>query len=174
MECEFANRSALTITPATSEDAAQLVMLLREAAEWIRSKGINQWRPSQFGLEQTADKIGRRLVYKAVCGGTIVGAFELHETDPALWGVRPADALYLHRFVVKREAAGSGFGLLLLRWAEAEAASRGKRWLRLDCMAANERLNAYYREAGYRYAGRKDGDGWAASLYEKEAGGDLP
>jgi hypothetical protein len=29
--------------------------------------------------------------------------------------------------------------------------------VRLDCLATNTQLNAYYREAGYRVVGRKEG-----------------
>jgi hypothetical protein len=36
-------------------------------------------------------------------------------------------------------------------------AEAGRTRVRLDCLAGNERLNAYYLEAGYRVVGHKAG-----------------
>jgi hypothetical protein len=36
-------------------------------------------------------------------------------------------------------------------------AEAGRLLVRLDCVAANERLNAYYLNASYRVLGRKEG-----------------
>ena len=58
----------------------------------------------------------------------------------------------------------------MLRRAE-QMVSRAKReYLRLDCVAHNEALNAYYRRAGFGYMGRAVVSGLAVSLYEKRVG----
>ncbi|WP_205127044.1 GNAT family N-acetyltransferase [Paenibacillus ginsengarvi] len=78
------------------------------------------------------------------------------------------EAGYVHRLVVARSYGGRGIGGELLDWAADYIRERGKRWLRLDCMADNERLNVYYRGAGLRYVGRVDRKRFSASLFERE------
>jgi ribosomal protein S18 acetylase RimI-like enzyme len=80
------------------------------------------------------------------------------------------DALYLHGLRVLRAYAGQGIGRAILRWAEGRVAARGRIYLRLDCMADNAKLRAYYEEARFRYVGEQtdeDEPDWRASLYEK-------
>ena len=36
-------------------------------------------------------------------------------------------------------------------------AEAGRTWMRLDCLAGNAQLNAYYVDAGYRVVGHKEG-----------------
>ncbi|KAF9953864.1 hypothetical protein BGZ65_004401 [Modicella reniformis] len=84
--------------------------------------------------------------------GTIIGTFTLNYTDPfdeMLWKDIVddwTDAVYLHRLVVEREYKGYGLGPKALMFAEQEGLKRGKHFLRLDCMADNKLLKAYYRE----------------------------
>jgi ribosomal protein S18 acetylase RimI-like enzyme len=64
---------------------------------------------------------------------------------------------YVHRLMVDRSSAQPGTGRLLLRAAERRVAAAGRAFVRLDCLAGNTRLNAYYLSAGYRVVGYKAG-----------------
>jgi len=64
---------------------------------------------------------------------------------------------YVHRLMVDRNSAKPGTGRLLLHAAERRIAAAGRALVRLDCLADNERLNAYYLNAGYRVVGHKAG-----------------
>ena len=61
----------------------------------------------------------------------------LFPEDPVFWPDSPPDALYLHRFAVRAGHSGSGAGAAALAWADAEVLRRGRRFLRLDCLAQN-------------------------------------
>lgn len=76
--------------------------------------------------------------------------------------------LLVKKLAVRRDLKGQGLGRLLLEHAENRIIGNGKRFIRLDCMADNERLNRYYLDAGYTHIRRFDGDGWSANLYEKQ------
>lgn len=43
-----------------------------------------------------------------------------------------------------------------------------RKYIRLDCMAENPGLCAYYEQAGFVYRGETQGKGWQAALYEKK------
>jgi GNAT superfamily N-acetyltransferase len=74
----------------------------------------------------------------------------LDHGDP-VWDDRPAAALYVHRMAVRRSAAG--LGTVILRWAAGVAREQGREALRLDCVASNGPLRAYYEAAGFVHRG---------------------
>jgi hypothetical protein len=57
----------------------------------------------------------------------------------------------VHRIAVRRQAAG--LGAVILGWAAAVARERDLEALRLDCVASNGRLRAYYEAAGFAHRG---------------------
>jgi GNAT superfamily N-acetyltransferase len=157
----------MDVRRAGAADVGRVVEILEEAAAWQRSRGIRQW-PSRFPPEDVARRMRMCDWYLAWDGPEAVGTFTLQPSDPVVWGERPADALYLHHLAVRRTHAG--LGRQLLTFAERTTLEAGRRYLRLDCMAANPELRAYYERAGFRHAGEWRGGGWTASLYEKPVG----
>ncbi len=145
--------------------------ILEEAARWLTSKGIDQWRPGTFlgaRRQSVAEQVDRGEVYLAKLDGQAIATLALQWSDKMFWGDVPDDAGYVHRLAIRRAYAGMGLGHQLLEWAERKVASAGKRYLRLDCMAENPGLNEYYKKAGFHYRGEVHGKGWSASLYEKK------
>ena len=49
--------------------------------------------------------------------------------------------------------AASGLGAVILGWAARIARQQGREALRLDCVASNGRLRAYYEAAGFVHRG---------------------
>jgi GNAT superfamily N-acetyltransferase len=100
--------------------------------------------------------------------GEAVAVVRLLWTDRRFWGGRDeGDAAYVHSLAVRRDLAGRGIGAAVLAWAEREAAARGRRFLRLDCLAANAGLTAYYERAGFSPIGIVRLGGEAMLLLEK-------
>lgn len=153
---------------ATEADAATLVALHDEAAAWLMARGLRQWPPGAYtqATALAALRAGHE-VYLLLRAGEPVGKLTLQWDDPEMWGERPPDAGYVHGLCVSRAVAGLELGAALLGWAGARARANGRRWLRLDCMAANPDLRAYYERLGFTYRGEAE-EGWAA-LYERPA-----
>ncbi|MFD5872017.1 GNAT family N-acetyltransferase [Streptomyces sp. NPDC060322] len=87
----------------------------------------------------------------------VVGACELWWEDEDAWGQQPLPAGYVHRLMVDHGSVRPGTGRTLLRAADRRVVGAGRPLVRLDWLAGNARLNAYYRDAGYQVAGRKEG-----------------
>jgi ribosomal protein S18 acetylase RimI-like enzyme len=104
--------------------------------------------------------------------GEIAGALRLLWSDPQFWGDRPDDAAYVHGLMIDRRYARQGLGERLLEWAAHRARQEARRFLRLDCVETNRRLQRYYFERGFRRVGRLDAEGpwYAAVLLEKALG----
>jgi protein-tyrosine phosphatase len=156
----------LTIAPATHADADVVIDVLDEAARWLTDRGIDQWTPGMFNKLLLLGAIDDGEVYVVRRDGATVATISLGWDDTLTWGPMPDDAGYVHGLAVRRAYGGQGVGLALLAWAERSAAAAGKVYLRLDCMARNPALRAYYERAGF--AERRDiqHDEWSA-LYEQ-------
>ncbi|KAI8604295.1 hypothetical protein EDD21DRAFT_402167 [Dissophora ornata] len=161
---------------AKPEEIDIFIDILERAALWMDANKLNQWIPGSFVAPKTRAHIEHTIslgnayfiikndhnttTITTVSGlttppsseGAIIGTFTLNYTDSfdeMLWKDLVedwTDAVYLHRLVVEREYKGYGLGPKALIFAEQEGLKRGKHYLRLDCMADNKLLKAYYRE----------------------------
>lgn len=148
---------------------ADILRLLHEAAEWMVSKGINQWNPEQFTKEDDiVEYFTDRQVYIALDGDVVAGMFTLQFSDPQYWGIRNDDSYaYLHRLAVSGAYRGAGLGQHLLNQAVIIAKELGCTGLRFDTVAHNIKLNRYYQSMGFHYMGTNDmGNGRLVNLYE--------
>ncbi|MGX9888482.1 GNAT family N-acetyltransferase [Streptomyces sp. NPDC002276] len=171
----------LTYRKAVEADAVTLVRLRDSAALWQLARGIDQWKPGEKDeahfLRRVREDEGEGEVWLAYADGTLAGACELWWNDPAAWGPRPPDAGYVHRLMTTPHTAPPGTGRRLLARAESRITATGRPYARLDCLAANTRLRAYYESAGYAVVGEqraKDGglgSPYAVTLMEKRLGG---
>jgi GNAT superfamily N-acetyltransferase len=160
----------IVIERATLVETDLLIEIHEEASRWLLARGIRQWKTDTFPRDRLSIRIERGEVYVVRLEAEPVGMAILQEADEDTWGARSDDALYLHGLRVLRAYAGRGIGRAILRWAEEQVMSRGRIYLRLDCLAENVKLRAYYENAGFRCVGEKtweDDPDWRSSLYEK-------
>jgi len=157
----------VNVKRARHEDADTVAELLDEATVWVGELGFEQW-PLPFPRDELAEAIDRGEVY--VVEGEDdepVATLALLQNDPKYWGDRPQDALYLHKFAVRRDRAGRGVGAAVVEWANAEAAEAGREFLRLDCLCDNPRIRDYYEDLGFEHRGDLVLNGRNMSLYER-------
>ncbi|WP_239616712.1 GNAT family N-acetyltransferase [Cohnella mopanensis] len=165
-----------SITRAEPEDTQEIMRLLVNTAEWLLSKGSNQWNALLRGEDShnTPESINKGEVYIFRQDPKIVGMVILLQQPNAwdldLWGERTKDnsAIYLHRLAINRKFAGKGVGKNIMNWVDTEAPKLGKRVIRLDCLANNEVLNGFYRSLGYEFVGKASNSSGEFSKYEKK------
>jgi ribosomal protein S18 acetylase RimI-like enzyme len=146
------------IALAGPADLDDVLDILNETARWLTSRGINQWVDG-FPRKMIAADISRGEVYLARREQRAVGTFTLQWSDQLFWPGAKAEAGYIHRIAVRREARG--LGLELLKMAERVTAASGRKSLRLDCFAGNDALCGYYERAGFVRRGEIEVDGRA-------------
>jgi ribosomal protein S18 acetylase RimI-like enzyme len=146
----------LAFEHATLAETDVLIAIHEEASRWLLARGIRQWKTDTFPRDRLIIRIERGEVYIVRrLDGEPVGMVIVPEADEDTWGEQPNDALYLHGLRVLRAYAGRGRGRAILRSAEGQAGRRGRMYLRLDCMAENTKLRAYYDHARFGYVGEK-------------------
>jgi protein-tyrosine phosphatase len=163
--------AASVLVPGTVEDAAAVRRLRDAAAEWLLSRGIEQWRPGEASEARLAARAEAGELFVSRADGLVVAAVVVVFDDGPVWGPDTGEAGYVHTLVIDRRYAGSGLGRRLLEQAERLVTARGRLRVRLDCVATNGRLRAYYRQAGYREVGERSfrpDRGWSpVTLFEK-------
>ncbi len=134
---------------ATSADVAEVLAVLDRAAARLAAAGIRQW-PPRFAAEWVTPAVERGETWLVRAGGRTAATVTLDWSDP-LWSDHEGRAGYVHRMAVDRWAAGTGRAVLA--WAADRARTEGAAALRLDCVAANPGLRAYYEAAGFHHRG---------------------
>ncbi|HEY6745848.1 MAG TPA: GNAT family N-acetyltransferase [Mycobacteriales bacterium] len=136
-------------------DAAAVVRLRDAAAERLLARGIAQWQPGEAAEAGFAARADAGELFVVRDGGEVVAAVVIVPSDPLIWGPRPGDAGYLHTLVIDRRRSGQGLGRRVLTLAEDRIAAGGATVARLDALAVNDGLTAYYSAAGYTEVGRR-------------------
>lgn len=157
----------MQVRRARPDEIKVVLAVLTDASAWLLRRGVEQW-PHRFPTDWVMPAIEAGETWLAEIDGRIVGCLVVQWDDPLFWAGYPSDAGYLHRLAVRRH--GGGLGARLLLWAEDHAAAAGKTYVRLDCVAANESLRAYYERAGYTHVGDVTVDEFIQSRYEKRMG----
>jgi GNAT superfamily N-acetyltransferase len=138
--------TGVVVRRAAPHESAAVLSVLDEAAADLAARGVEQWPPA-FRREWIEPALDAGCVWLAEVAEAPVATLTLQWVDP-LWS-DDDDAGYLHRFAVRRHAAG--LGARLLEWVAGAVREVGREWLRLDCVAANSALRAYYEQAGFRH-----------------------
>ena len=143
------NGAEIMFRIARPDQVADVLSVLDEAAAWLNERGFAQW-PARFEPSWVTDAISRGETWLVEADGVIGATVTLDWSDP-LWADSEGSAAYLHRMAVRRQ--GAGLGPVILDWAADVARQRGCGALRLDCVASNGRLRAYYEAAGFAHRG---------------------
>jgi GNAT superfamily N-acetyltransferase len=145
--------SVYQIRRAQPHELRVVLDLLAQAANWLHSRGIDQW-PERFPDERLEPCIAAGETWLALSAGQPIATITMtRDADPEFWRPEdaPEDALYAHKMAVARDWAGRNLGGRLLDWASSQAAAQDLRWLRLDCWKTNTGLQAYYRAQGFSH-----------------------
>jgi GNAT superfamily N-acetyltransferase len=158
-----------SIAAGEPRDLYAWVELLEEAGSWLWERGVHQWEP---GSNRRQVDLLRRLLEEGVlvlarAQDRLAGGCILTRTPTPEWDGHGGDAIYLHKLVVARFAAGRSLGQRLLAWSERWTAGQGAPLLRLDCWDGNQWLRRYYRDAGFDERESVESHGYPVRLFEK-------
>ena len=159
----------LEVAPVASDELTVFSDILQEVACWLETTGQPLWALELLEPEALLRKNTLDELFLGRLNGVPVATMILqHEDTPFYPDDPPGEALYLHKLAVRRSASGRGVSTKMIAWAQNHATRLGKRYLRLDTSAERPKLNALYRNYGFRYTGFRCVDGFGANLYELE------
>ena len=142
----------MEIRPSSSSHAQEFRRFWEAALEYQRSSGLPLWPP--FPTELIDSEVRDGLHFSAFTpDGRMAGFFSLILSDPLIWEEQEkGDAIYIHRMCVNPACKGQRLAASVLAWAYGYAASLGRRFVRMDTWADNEKLMTYYTACGFRVA----------------------
>jgi GNAT superfamily N-acetyltransferase len=149
--------------------------IIEEVAAWGTAQGFPNWIPGSFtgldsrGVSHLLGDIAAGGLYLVWQGDAAVATVSLLEYDPIFWPEAGDEALYLHRFAVRRSAAGAGRTAVL--WCIDEARRRRRAFVRLDCLEDNPGIRRYYETFGFVAVDARVINGTAYALYELSVAG---
>jgi GNAT superfamily N-acetyltransferase len=167
----------LQLRRATEHDLDTIIGLIDKAAEWLGTKGIDQWAtpwPNRAARDERVSagiEADQTWVLEAD-DGTVAATVSMdHEGNAKLWkeSELAAPAVYVQRLVIDRRYAGMGLGAQLIDWAGRRAREEyGAKWIRIDVWTHNYALHRYYESVGFIFRRRRsEPDYPAGTLLEK-------
>ena len=164
--------SIFRITMARIEDIMEIVTLWHKVESWAERGGGRIWHDDEISERIVRFYVERGQLFKLSedSTGGVIGTITLTEFDSNNYWERYGDvkALYIQRVAVDRVYAGHGFGKELLNFAEQNARSRNRRFLRLDCDSERHKLCTIYEKFGFKRVGSATIAGFNAFLFEKD------
>ena len=146
----------------------EFASILQEAARWMISKGLENWNPLNLTTEKIRENNSIDELFICYKNGKAAGCLKLQDTDEMFWpDAVYGEALYVHKLAVKRKYSGMGISKYMLDWAKEQARFRGRKYLRLDCIANREKLCNLYRDYGFERVDEKQVLGnWISARFE--------
>jgi predicted N-acetyltransferase YhbS len=137
-------------------DFEMLKELLQKANQYsIEISGIPQWTKWDVVYDQLQAYIESGCTYVVRDSQDEITSVIAIDAEDEVWGDASKDnlAIYLHQLAKDPEKAPPGSGLRLIHFAAAEAARKGKKYLRCDTSPELIDLVEYYHRLGFEEAG---------------------
>lgn len=154
------------IRKANTNDIEGIIQIIEKRCKWFKEKGINQWEYylEVYDKSYFKSQIKTNKLYVALKDNQIVGLYLLKEDD-FYWN-DDVSAFYLHHLATDINC--KGLGKVLLDDAIKKCQKYHKKYLRLDCLKENEKLNEYYKLKGFKYISSGEDEYYKYNLYELE------
>jgi ribosomal protein S18 acetylase RimI-like enzyme len=138
----------MQITPCVFEDKKAVFDLYDKAVKFQKTKSDKHWQ----GFEQSLveKEIRENRLWKILEDKEIACIFSIAYSDPLIWGDKSDEpSLYIHRIVTNPLFRGRGYVKLIIEWAKEFSCNSGKKFIRIDTWADNQKLNDYYQSCGF-------------------------
>jgi ribosomal protein S18 acetylase RimI-like enzyme len=145
----------MIIVPSPASNEAAFRTFWSAALDYQASKQSQLWLA--YPEERIRNEIQAGLHFSIYSFGEILaGYFSIALRDESIWGEKErGDAIYIHRICVNPEQRGGNLTAHILSWAYGYAVGMGRKYIRMDTWADNQRLVEYYISCGFRRVGSR-------------------
>ncbi len=154
-------------------DQEIVLELFKKAAIRIDKLNIDHWQywknPPKEKIDWVVDGIrNNEFFFINDSLGKSIGMVRVLDEDELYWGEQKEKAKYVHSLVVREGYNGKGIGAMVLEEIEELARKESCVFLRLDAVAQNIKLCAYYENLNFKKVGEKKMPLSINNLYERE------
>lgn len=159
----------MKIQLAKESDVPEILEIIKERCNWFEENQIDQWGSwyyEELYDEKYFKKIMKKyLLYVVKKEDEIIGTFLLKKEDDKTHWKQSQNAYYLWHFVTK--IGHPKLGEKMLEFIKDLAKEKNVKYLRLECMRSNPKINEYYKNHGFQNKGEGD-EPYEYRLWEKE------
>ncbi|MBQ3352681.1 GNAT family N-acetyltransferase [Candidatus Saccharibacteria bacterium] len=133
--------------------------------EWFKDNEIKQWSKylQNHPKEEFLEAIENKNFYIIKVNNELVAGFEI-STNSKDWNDDTTPAYYIYKVVTK--VGHKDLGQIIFDKCKELAKRDGKKYLRLDCLKSNEKLNKIYEEHNFKLVRYGKNDKYSYSLRE--------
>lgn len=158
----------MNIELANKNDIPSILKILKQRCEWFKKNKIEQWGDwyytELYNTDYFINMMNKYKLYVVKKENEVIGVFLLKTEDKEYWK-DDRNAYYIHHLATKLGYAN--LGIEILNFIEKLAKQNAVKYLRLDCMRENKKLNKYYENYGFTNIGEGE-EPYPHRLWEKE------
>jgi ribosomal protein S18 acetylase RimI-like enzyme len=144
----------MTIQNCDSNDIKEIFNLYQTARDFQVVKGVVVW--PIFDKTLIENEIETFNQWKIVIDNEVACVWATTFDDPLIWEELNNDSsIYIHRIATNKNYRGLNFVQEIVKWSREYAKLHHKKYIRLDTIAGNNSLIAYYQKSGFEYLGDK-------------------
>lgn len=144
----------MKIELATENDISIILEIIKARCDWFLKNKIEQWGSwyyeDLYDRKYFLEAMKKNDLYIVKNGNEIIGLFLLKYKNEKYWKDNKP-AIYLEHFVTK--LGNPGLGEKILEFIKNIAKEKNLKYLRLDCMRINPKINEYYQKHGFQNKG---------------------
>lgn len=162
---ELLNENDLRLERCKGNDLDEILSLYSERKEWFKQNSIDQWDKylEHHPKEEFIDEIKKEYFFTLKRSNEVVAAFEL-STNSKFWNDDTQNAYYIYKIVTK--VGSKHLGNIIIDICKYITKQNHKKYLRLDCLSANQKLNQIYENYGFKLIKKGKKDYYSYSLRE--------
>ena len=146
------------IRKGTLQDIDNIMLLTKQCARYMISKGIYQWNEHYPTPNAFINDVNRNELYVLEIDHKLIGTVVLSnymdkEYFPIEWLTENTNNLYLHRLAVHPDFQGNGYAQQLMAFTEKFGIDNNYASIRLDTFSQNKRNQKFYELRGYKRLG---------------------
>ncbi len=158
----------MNLIQISPEKSKMVFDIIHENALWLNSKNIMQWPMDWLhSIEnEINDSISLGQFYSTQIDDEFSAVVEIKTSPEEIWAYDASLSVYVHKLAILRKHTGKGLGLIVINLIKALAIKQGMHSIRLDCVAHNVKLRAYYESCGFTFIKEVKTTNIALALFE--------
>jgi len=161
-------RKKMKIELAKESNIVEILEIIKQRCDWFAENQIEQWGSwyyeEFYDEEYFLEMLKKYELFVVKQENEIIGTFLLKYENEEYWKDKEK-AIYLDHFVTK--IGNPGLGEKILEFIQKLAKEKALKYLRLECMRSNPKINEYYKNHGFQDKGQGDVP-YEYRLWEKE------
>ncbi len=150
---------------ANLKDIDSILMLYSDRMKWFKDNNIKQWSRylKNHPKEEFEEAIKNGTFYIIKQNDELVACFEI-STNSKYWNDNITPAYYIYKIVTK--IGHKNLGKIIFDKCMELAKLNGKKYLRIECLKYNEKLNKIYEQYNFKLVKYGNNERYSYSLRE--------